>query len=173
MPNPCRPRANTCSSDGRSAADQSACRPSTILHEDVVLRDRGEQRRRIGGHRRAPRLAAVDRRDERELVAARVERDVDGEERAGREADHADRCPAARESRRVLADELDRAAAVVGRRLARCEVLGGRDQVADRAGLLRLGSGTGRPPSMAAIVASNVSWSAVDACTRYFSRKAV
>ena len=84
-----RPRANTCSSDGRSAADHSACTPSTILHEDVVLRDRSEHRRRIRGHRHAPRLAAVDRRDERELFHARVERDVDGEERSRREADHA------------------------------------------------------------------------------------
>ncbi len=107
-------------------------------HEDVVLRDRSEHRRRIRRHRRAPRLAAIDRRDERELFRARVERDVDGEERSRREADHAHGVGHDAEALRVLTDELDRASAVVGTRFTCREVLGSRDDVADRSGLLGL-----------------------------------
>ena len=172
MPKPCAPRANTWSSDGRSAADQSAWRPSTILHEDVVVGDRGEQRRGVGRHRRAARLAAVDRGDERERLGARVERDVDGEERAGGEADHPDRVGPHAEPRGVLPDES------IARRPSsaappRLQVLLGRDQVADRPRQLRRGRGAARTPSNAAIRASNAAWSASDACTRYLRRNAV
>ena len=43
------------------------------VHEDVVLRDGSEQWRRVGGHLRTSRLAAVDGRDPREGFGPRIE----------------------------------------------------------------------------------------------------
>ena len=52
MPKPWAPPAKTCSSNSRSAADQSACSALRRCAQARRPRDRREQRRRIRGHRR-------------------------------------------------------------------------------------------------------------------------
>ena len=61
--------------------------------------------------------------------SARVERDVDGEKRPGREADHADRAEAHPEAVSLFADDLDRTPAVVGAGGSRLEISLTADEV--------------------------------------------
>ncbi len=126
---PCRDHPEAVRSSGEEVQLRRTVRgrpvgvkPLDDLDEDVVLCDCGEERRRVLGHRCAPCLTAVDRRDERELRGARVERDVDRKERAGGEADHADGLGPHAEALGVLAHELDRTPAIVRTRLPRREV---------------------------------------------------
>ena len=107
------------------------------LAQQVIAGDDGEQWRGVERHGRTAGLAAVDRTDEGERIGSGIEGDVDGEERTGGEAEHADRAAVDTEPLGLLAGDGDRPPPVVGRCVTSLEVGVRGDEVGDGTGQLR------------------------------------